>query len=45
MLQTLHELANVNHVVVITRSREELTRCIERLASKPSNPDDAQDLV
>lgn len=41
MLQTLHELANEHHVVIITRSREELTRCIAKLRSNPSHPDES----
>jgi len=45
MLQTLHELANENHVVVITRSQEELNRCLIKLRSNPSNTDGAQDLI
>lgn len=45
MLQTLHELANVDHVVMITQSQEELHRCIEKLRSNPSDADDAQELI
>jgi hypothetical protein len=41
MLQTLHELANEHHVVIITRTREELTRCIAKLRSNPSYPDES----
>jgi len=40
MLQTFHEIANKNHMVIITRSQEELTQCIKALQS---NPPDAGD--
>jgi len=33
MLQTLHEITNMKHTVIITRSREELDKCIEELRS------------
>jgi len=40
MLQTLHELANDKHTVIVTRSQEERAACIERLRSgKPSASD------
>ena len=42
MLQTLHELANEKHVVIITRSQENLTRCIEELRSSQSDRGDSQ---
>lgn len=31
MLQALHEIANEKHTVIITRSQEELTKCIDEL--------------
>ena len=40
MLQTLHEIANKEHTVTITRSQEELDKCIEELRS---NKPDASD--
>lgn len=33
MLQALHEIANEKHTVIITRSREELDKCIDELRS------------
>ena len=37
MLKALHEIANEKHVVIITTSQEELTRCIEELRSNKSD--------
>jgi len=34
MLQTLHEITNEKHTVTITKSKEELDKCIEELLSK-----------
>lgn len=34
MLQTLHEIANEQHMVIITRTEKELSGCIEALRSK-----------
>ena len=42
MLQTLHELANKNHVVIITRTQEELRRCIENLRSNQPDTGDGK---
>jgi len=42
MLQTLHELANEKHTVIITRSQKELTRCIEKLRTKQKEERDSQ---
>ena len=42
MLQTLHEIANEKHDVIVTRSPEELTRCIEELRSNPSDKGGSQ---
>ena len=42
MLQTLHEIANVKHAVTITRSHEELEKCIEELRSNQSDTGDSQ---
>ncbi len=33
MLQTLHEITNEKHNVIITRSQEELAECVEKLQS------------
>ena len=40
MLLTLHEVANEKHTVIITRSQEELVKCLEELRS---NQPDAGD--
>jgi len=40
MLQAFHEIANESHMVIITRSQEELAQCIEALRS---NQPDAGD--
>jgi len=45
MLQTLHELVNKKHVVIITRSQEELTRCIEELRANPPDTGDSHSLA
>ena len=41
MLQTLHQIANAKHTVIITRSQEELDNCIEELRSNPANAGDS----
>jgi hypothetical protein len=40
MLQTLHEIANEKHTVIITKSQEELNNCIEELRSNEADPND-----
>lgn len=42
MLQTLHEITNVKHKVTITRSQEELDKCIEGLRSNHADAGDSQ---
>jgi hypothetical protein len=42
MLQTLHEIANKKHTVTISRSREELVKCIEELRSNQAESGDSQ---
>jgi hypothetical protein len=42
MLQTLHEIANEKHEVIITRSQEELAKCIEELRSNQVDAGDSQ---
>jgi uncharacterized protein YyaL (SSP411 family) len=42
MLQTLHEIANEKHEVIITRSQEELAKCIEKLRSNHADSGDSQ---
>jgi hypothetical protein len=42
MLQTLHEFANENHTVIITRSQEDLAKCIDGLRSNKANSADAK---
>jgi hypothetical protein len=37
MLQTFHEITNKNHLVIVTRSQEELAQCIETLRSNQSD--------
>ena len=39
MLKTLHEIANSNHTVNVTRSKEELDKCIEELRSDHTDAD------
>ena len=40
MLQTLHEITNEKHNVIITRSQEELAECVEELRSNQSDAGD-----
>ena len=42
MLQTLHQIANAKHTVIITRSQEELDNCIEELRSNQAVTGDPQ---
>ena len=42
MLQTLHDIANEKHEVIITRSQEELAKCIEKLQSSQTDAGDSQ---
>jgi hypothetical protein len=42
MLQTLHEIANEKHTVIITRSQEELAKSIEDLRSNQADAGDSQ---
>ena len=42
MLQTLHEIANEKHSVMITRSQEELAKCIDEMRSNKANSADAK---
>ena len=42
MLQTLHEFTNDKHTVIVTRSQEELSECIERLRSNQVDAGDSQ---
>lgn len=42
MLQTLHEITNEKHNVIITRSQEELAECIEALRSNQPDAGDGK---
>ena len=42
MLQTLHEIANKKHKVIITRSQEELYECIKELQSNKADAGNSQ---
>ncbi|MCP3875094.1 MAG: hypothetical protein GY699_18320 [Desulfobacteraceae bacterium] len=42
MLKTVHEITNEKHIVIITRSQEELAKCIEKLRSDQADAGDAQ---
>ena len=42
MLQALHEIANEEHTVIITRSQEELTKSIEDLRSSQTDSGDGK---
>lgn len=44
MLQTLHGIANEKHTVNITRSQEELDKCIEELRSNRAETGDSNSL-
>jgi len=45
ILKTLHEIANSKHTVAITRSQEELNKCVEGLRSNRAHAGDSSRLT